>query len=185
MRNRKVAILITIIVMVPATLFGVGRSLNRLAVEVEAMFYNGLPINRGGIIQPQPGIDMLLGNIERDVLDVSSIFAGHPELSGEAEALAVARRELLDAGSISEKYTAYQEIQNAVAAFNNKAGIIELSERDEESTARFNRMVTGAMIAIEENEYNVRARDFMDGASYIAYMLRPFVFVTSPQTFDS
>jgi len=181
LKDRKIAILITIFVIILATLFGVGRSLNRLARDVEKLFYDGIYLERDGFTQP--GINSHLENIKQAALDCSSLFANHTELSKEAEGLILARREMLEAGSISEKHAAYVITQKAFSEFISKASTVELSERDQASVALYTGTFTGAMGAIESSSYNTRVRNYMDDASFIAFFLRPFVFVKPPQAF--
>jgi len=180
LKNRKIAIIITVIVVIFATLFGVSRSLNNLARNVEAIFYDGVFIND----VPQRSISHHLDVIEQAVLNTVPAFNNYPALSDEVEALTVARRELLGAGSIPEKFTAYMNIQSASTRLISKAESVELSQRDQDILDQYQTTLTRATIAIQSSEYNVRARGFMDGSSFIAYTLRPFVFVTAPQAFD-
>ena len=179
--NRKVAILITIFIIILATLFGVGKSLNRLARDVEDMFYNGIYLERDGFTQP--GINSHLENITQAALDCSSVFASHAELSKESEGLMLARRDMLEAESISEKYAAYEVIAKAFSEFISKSDAVELSERDLSSVALYAGTFTGAMGAIESSSYNARVRSYMDDASFIVFFLKPFLFVNPPQAF--
>jgi len=183
LKNRKFAIIITVIVVIFATLFGVGRSLNRLVRNVEKMFFEGVILEDAGFTQPP--VDRHLEVIAQTSLDVSSIFAGHEDLSNEAEALMMARRNLIGARTIPEKYNAYIEIKLAGIHFITKADSIDLSGRDKESFDSFRSTFEGAVTAIQNSEYNVKAKGFMDGASIITYLLKPFVFVSSPQAFDT
>ena len=181
LKNRKVAIVITVFITVLAMLFGVGKSLNRLAGDVEVMFYDGVYMEDAGFVQP--GINLHLENITQTALDCSSMFAGHAELADVSEALMMARRGMLEAGSISEKYAAYVNIHRAFTDFIDRAHAVELTERDADSVAMYSSTFTGAAGAIQSSEYNTKAGNFMSGASPIAFLLKPFVFVTSPQTF--
>ena len=183
LKNRKIAILITIVVIIFATLFGVGRSLNRLSREAEALFYDGIFLENTG--QPQRSIEHHLRVLEQASLDISSIFAIHPPLSDESEALMMARRELIDANSIPEKYSAYKNVQKASAAFLRKAENDDLTEDDREPIEQYQTTFSGVVSAIQRSEYNERAIGFMDEASIIAKFLKPFAFVTSPQTFGT
>jgi len=179
--NRKIAIPITIIVIVLATLFGVGKSLNRLARNVEDMFYDGIYIDIDEYTQP--GINSHLENITQAALDCSSVFASHTDLSKESEELMLARREMLEARSISEKYAAYVIITKAFSEFIYKTNTLELSNRDQLSVAQYAGTFTGAMGAIESSSYNARVKSYMNDASFIVFFLKPFVFVSPPQTF--
>jgi len=183
LKNRKIAILIAVIVMIFTMLFGVHRSLSRLAKDVEDMFYDGVPIE--GTNETWPSINQHLGNLTQSILDTSSMFANHEELSGEAEAMTIARRSFMDADSITDKYSAYQDIQKTSIVFIEKAETFMLYERELITLLDFQTVFRGATRAIQNSEYNERARGFMDEASFIAVLLKPLVFVTSPQVFDT
>jgi len=179
--NRKFAILFAVVVAVLATLVGVYGTSARYTREIEAMFYDGVFMEDAGFVQP--GINLHLENITQTALDCSSMFAGHAELADVSEALMMARRGMLEAGSISEKYAAYVNIHRAFTDFIDRAHAVELTERDADSVAMYSSTFTGAAGAIQSSEYNTKAGNFMSGASPIAFLLKPFVFVTSPQTF--
>jgi len=181
LKKRKISIIIAAIVIVFATLLGVNISLNRLARNVEAMFYDGVFLEDAGF--RQTSINQHLDNLAQAALDISSVFRNHDELSSRAEELILVRRDLLDARSIRDKYIAYQGIQSAGTALINEAQSVELNRRDMDSLAQFQMVFHGATGAIQNSDYNIRARDFMDESSFIAQFLRPFVFVTPPQTF--
>jgi hypothetical protein len=181
LKNRKVAIIITIIVAVVATMFGVNRSLNRLSREVEVMFYEGVFLEDRGF--REPGINSHLENIAQAALDCSSVLAAHPELSGESEALLSARRELLDAGSISEKYFVYRDLLVAFGSLISQSAEVDLSERETASVTAHYSKLTGAVTAIDDSRYNQIVWDFMEDVSIFAYLFRSSMFVTYPQAF--
>ena len=181
LKNRKIAIIITIIVVILATMIGVGRSLNDLSREVELLFYEDADLEEAGFLQPS--INRHLDVISQAILDASSLFAGHPELTGETQALTEARRDLMAAQSIAEKYSAYRDITKASEIFINSAGKIDLSDRETDALNDFQAKLRGATIAIQNNEYNNRAKNFMEGSFFIVYVLKPFVFANSPQLF--
>jgi len=181
LKNRKIAVLITVIVAILATMFGVGRSLNKLARDVEATFYSGFTLENG---QPQNGINHHLEILVQSALDCAALLAGNSELSGEAESLLSARSGLLDSKSISEKYSAYQTLYSMSATLIDKALLMELSEREKAAVSQFSNDFKGTTAAIFSNQYNIKALNFMDDASIFAHLLRPFVFVTPPETFD-
>jgi len=181
LKNRKIAILITVFAIILTTLFGVGRSLNRLAKDVEDLFYDGIYLERDGFTQP--GINSHLENITQAALDCSSVFANLAELSKESEGLILARRDMLEAGSISEKYSAYEIIKRAFSEFISKSDTLELSDRDLSSVALYAGTFTGAVGAIESSSYNARVKSYMDDASFIVFFIKPILFVNPPQAF--
>ena len=181
LKNRKIAILITVVLVVFATLFGVGRSLNRLTGDIEAMFYDGVPLDGEGFLQP--GIDAHLNNRLNSALGFAVLMEGYPEADSEAKALLSARNELISAKTISEKYKANEALQQAYLTLQAKTETLELSNRDKDDVAKYSSSFSGAQTAILNSSYNRKAESFMDGASFFARILKPFAFVTPPQAF--
>ena len=183
LKNRKIVIPIAVVVIFLATLFGVHRSLNRIARDVEEMFYTGVPMELA--TGTWPSINQHLRNLSLSIEDNVTLYLNHSELSGEANALILAQRSLMDADSISEKYLAYQSIQQTSTAFLSKAESVDLTEDEWYPIKQYQTVFMGATGAIQSSEYNVKARGFMDEVSFIARLLRPIVFVTPPQVFDA
>jgi len=181
LKNRKFAVLITVVVVILATLLGVRGSLNRLARGAEVMFYEGVSLKDEGYTQP--AINPQLLNCAQAALDYAMVMENHPELSGETKALLSARREFIDAKSIREKRSANAGMQQAFAALSEKAGGIELTQKEIDAMAVHTSTFRGAQIAIQNSSYNQQAQSFMDGASILAHLLRPFLFIKPPQTF--
>jgi len=181
LKNRKIAILITVIVVFLSMLFGVGRSLNRLAANTERMFYEGVYLEDRGFVQP--AINAHLENITNLALDCATVFANHPDLAHFSEAVRFARRDLLEANSISDKFGAYLGIREVFIAFFNAADAVELYDGDRSLIDGFAHTFFGAVNAIESSAYNDMAVGFMGGVSGFAQLLRPIVSVTPPQTF--
>ena len=182
LKNRKFAILIAAVAIVFATLLGVRGSLNRLARDVETMFYKGIYLEEDGYTQP--GIDSQLLNCAQAALDCATVLEKQPELTGEAGALLSARREFMDAKSIREKQKAYISMQRAFAELTEKAGKVELTQREAEAMTVHTSTFRGAQTAIQNSAYNHKAQTFMDEASIFAHLLRPFLFVRPPQLFS-
>lgn len=179
LKNRNFAILLTIIVAVLATLFGVGRSLNRLTRNVEAMYY--IDVDEYGI--KQPDIDHLLSNRANTALALLPVFDNYPELKDEADALRAARQELLAAKDIPEKALSNARLQQAFETLAEKSGRLDLSERDRNIINMHSDDFSGAQTAILNSRYNRNVSSYMDGASFLAQALKPFVFVRPPQAF--
>jgi len=181
LKNRKFAVLITVVVVILATLLGVRGSLNRLAGDVEAMFYDGVYLKDNGY--KQPGINPQLEICAQTALNYATILVNNPALTGEAEALLSAQREFIDAKSIREKYSANESMQNAFEALTKKAESTGLSQQETDAMSRHISTFRGAQTMIRSSEYNQQAQSFMDDASNFARLLRPFLFVKSPQMF--
>ena len=180
LKNRKFAVLIAIIVMVLATLIGVRGSLIRLVRDVEAMFYDGVYLEEGGY--KQPGINSHLENRARAALDLATVMKNNPGLNAEVEVLLSVRQELISAESITEKLAANKRLQTAFSALADKAQRNELSEREIDALNHHTPTFNGAQTAIENSQYSQKAAAYMDDASFIAKILRPFLFVKPPQT---
>ena len=181
LKNRKIAILITVILAVAASVFGVGRSLNRLARDIEVMFYDGVYLDDA--MYTQPGIEAHLKNRLNSALAFAAMMEDFPEAKNETETLLSARNTLISANDISEKYDANRALDSAYWFLYEKANSLELTKRDEDDIAQFTSTFAGAQNAINDSLYNQKALSFMDNASFFAKILKPFAFVTPPQIF--
>jgi hypothetical protein len=181
LKNRKFAVLVAVVLVVLATLFGVGRSLNRLARDVEALFYADRYVDDDGATRR--GIDPHLENSANAAFALAMLMVDNPALAGEANELLAARGSYLAADSIPGKFVANENMKRTFAALAGKAQGIELSEREISALATFSRDFNDAQMAIQGSPYNQKASDYMDGASFIAHVLRPFTFVAPPAYF--
>jgi len=181
LKNRKTAILITAIVAILATLLGVRGSLNRLARDVEAMFVSGVYLEDEKFTQP--GIYAHLENRAASALALATALESYPELKAETENLLTARRGLMNANTIKDRYAANESLQQAFTALEEKAGKLSLSGRDKETLEMHASDFSGARTAIMDSRYNAAAASYLDGVSILARILRPFVFVKPPQAF--
>jgi len=180
-KNRKFAVLVVVFVVVVATLLGVRGSLMRLSRDAERMFFDGVFLEAENY--RQPSIDAQLNNRMSCALGFASLMLNHPEIESEAEALLSARRVLIDASSIKDKYSANERMQRAFVALANKAEKLGLSNKETEDLESYSSTFHGAQIAIRNSSYNQKAKSFMDDASILAHILRPFLFVRGPQAF--
>ena len=81
-RSRKIALAVTVFVIVASTLFGVGRDALRISGEIEACFYGGVFVEDGGYLQP--GIASQLDRCADAALGLASLLVDHSDLSGRA-----------------------------------------------------------------------------------------------------
>ena len=168
-------------VVVLATLLGVRGSLNGLARDVEAMFYDGVYLKDERYTQP--GIDSHLSNRIDAALNLATLVEVYPELTGDTEALLSARRALMDASSIRGKYSENEKLQRAFLVVADKAKGLNLSEGDQAEVESCLSSFSDAQTAIQNSGYNQQAKSFADSASFFVRILKPFLFVSSPQTF--
>jgi len=150
--RRSIAILITVVVVIAATLFGVYNTSGRYTREVEALFYDGVYLKDQGFIQP--GINSHLENCANAALGLATLMEGYPELAGYAESLLTARRELMSAGSVSAKERATREMTDGFTRLLEAAGNVDLTGREKDAATQFDSTFNGALIAISNSRYN-------------------------------
>ena len=180
LKNRKIAILVTVVVVVLATFLGVVSSVGNHVRNIEAMFYDGVYLDEEGFTEP--GINSHLENSANAALGFSMLMADSV-LGAEAEALAAARRELLAADSISEKYTANENMRLSFSVLLTATERLELTDREMEAIERYASSFAGAQTAIERSGYNMEVKNYLDDVSVIAQLFMPFVFASPPQLF--
>ena len=177
--ERKIAILITVVVAVAATLFGVQRSLARLSRDLERMFYDGVP--HDGYVEP--GIDSHLDDYADSAMRIAMILKGYPELTESADLTLSWRRELLDAVSISDKSFTFGRLSSTVYMMTKAAESVDLSQRDEEALAQFLTTFNGAEAAIKNSRYSQTVSEEWSKQSAITKILRIFIPARAPGMF--
>ena len=182
LKDRKAAIVITIIIVVLATLAGVGRSLNRLARDIEAMFYDGVYLEDEGYTQP--GINSHLENSANAALGLATIMSNYPELADKAEALLSARRSLIDEASLKGKSSYNQDMGQAFADLLQSAKDVDLAERDVEAAIQHIRTFTNAQASVAASRYHEKVSSFGNETSFIVQSLKLFLPVRTPEVFD-
>jgi len=185
LKNRKFAILLTVVVAVAATLLGVRATAGSKARSIEAMFYGGVYIESEKYTQP--GIDSHLENCLGASLGAATILEKYTGLEEYAKTLIAARRELLNANSVKEKDMANELMRDSFINLMNKAKTVELTQRDSEAAAQYYRTYNGALGAIMNSRYNDKVDEYFKGQSAITKILasitlaqKPAYFITSP-----
>lgn len=178
--NRKTAILITIVVTIAATLFGVHRSLTKLSRELELLFYDG--VFHDGYIEP--GIESHLESHADASLRLATALLSYPELKDSAENVLERRRFLLDAVSIADKSLAFAGLSSHVYMMTNAAQSVTLTERDSEALSQYASTINGAETAIRKSSYNQTISVKWREQSVITGFLRIFIPVREPEPFS-
>jgi len=179
--NRGVAVIITVVVLIFATLFGVYRSAGRVTREVEAMFYDGVYLREQGFTQP--GINSHLVNCANAALSLATLMEGYPELSGRVEELLSARREFMAAESIMLKGSATREMRDSFIRLLEAARGVDLSDRDKEAAAQLYATFNGALIAAFNSRYNEVAVERISSQSAILRYLGYSVGAKQPTAY--
>ena len=182
LKNRKIAIPVTVIVAVLATLIGVHSSFNRLARDVEQMFFDGVDVEPGGYTEPS--INQHLENSADAALGLATLLQGYPGLSDKAENLITARRELLSAERISTKSIPDHNMVQAFVELIQAAKGAGLPDRDAEAVSRYLQTFSGAHISIENSLYHDKVSQFKSNASFIAEFISFLVPASPPDSFS-
>ena len=180
LRDRKVAIVITIIIMILSTGFGAHRSLENRGEYAEWVFYHGSYGDGGGI---QSELDTRAG-LASNLLIVAGRY-----LDDEDEAvqrLKNAREALVQAENIGEKYIANEELSQAADNLAQVLNACSLTENDR----RYQRGIIVEMESANEiighDEYNTLANAYNRNVlgSFPANILKEIVGVEELETFN-
>jgi hypothetical protein len=181
LKNRKFAILITVVVAITAVLFGVNRSLTRLTRNIERMFYDGVYIEESKYTQPS--IDSQIIKHADAALGLATILKNYPELADDAETVLKLRRELYDAKSISDKSSVFWRMSGAVYSLAQAALETDMPERDSEAVARYSATISGAETFIRNAAYNQKVSELWQETSFFAQAVRRLLPVREPEMF--
>jgi len=182
LKKRETAIIITIAIVLVATLYGVNRSVTRLASDIEDMFYDGVFFQDAGFTQP--GLNSHLENSTTAALNVATMLLNYPELADKAESVLVVRRALIDEHTIAGRGRLNQVFVNAFADLVNSAKDVNLAERDAEAVSRNLRLFMGAQANITDSRYHEKVAAFDSEISFIAQVFKIFLPVRSPEAFQ-
>ena len=173
--------MITVIVAIIATLLGVYKSMVRLSGEIEAMFYDGVPLSKEGYLQP--GIASHLKSHTDATLNMATILVNYPQLKNDADNVLRLRRELLDAQSIGNKSDAFRKMSSSVYSITQAALKADLSERDTAAVNQYASTITGAETAIRNSAYNQTASMRWMEQSSITRLIGLLLPVRGPEFF--
>jgi uncharacterized protein YoxC len=146
LKKRPAAVLITIAVIILATLFSVHRTLGAKCGQVEDGFYDS--------------VNLYLDNCAEAANGMFTVACNYPELEAETTALRTARNALLDTHDISEKYVAYGQLRAAVADLNDAIEQVELSEKAQRNLSGYNSTFDTAVNGVSKAGYNEAVWEF-------------------------
>ena len=180
-QDRKLAILITILVTVLATSLGVYKTSAIYTKKVEAGFYDGVAPKGEGFTQP--GINYYLNNCANEALNLATVMAGYPELSEKSEALLSARRELLTDGSIAYKQAAFRLMDSCFGGLADAAKGAALSDVDAKALSDYVSNYRGAVTVISSSAYNGTVTEYLDGRSPLMQSFSGLIPMKEPAYF--
>lgn len=178
LKKRSIAFTVFIIVIVLATVFGVNRSLSSLAGNIEDLFYNGV----GG----ETPINTYLANRINAAKMVTIIADSYPELKQSRDRLYNAYNDLYEAETISEKFSANEEMQEAFTELYS--ALIEsdtISSKHYEDISSYADTINNTQDKIGRSSYNSKVDEYDKILSSFPVLLFRFViFSDTPERFS-
>jgi hypothetical protein len=156
LKNRWIALLLTIIIMLLSTAFSVHRTLGAECQKVEDGFYNGVSFDG----YAHKSISSQLEKRSDAVNGIVSIMANYPDLEDESAELRDARNALLDAADIDDKSKSNLELQKAFEVAAATLAGAGLTERESAAVTEYTGIFTGAQNVIDNSGYNESVREF-------------------------
>ena len=158
-KKRPVAVVITLIVVIAATLLSVNVKLGSKCRDVIGGFYDGVEYKG----YTQKGIATHLRNINA-YADGLVTIASHYGLDTEdvedaSEWLKLALDYSRD--DIAYIYDTYQDLNKALVGLEYQLDRTDLSERDADGVQQYTASITGAQSSIESAGYNESVREFL------------------------
>lgn len=123
LKNRKIACIITIFIIILSTIVNGSRTLLKLRSEVENKYTNGVADDGSGISSNLDGRIAAANNM----ITVSNRWIEGDQAVKDA---ATARDQLIAAKTPGEQYAANIELSSAITALYDKLGQVEMDERD-------------------------------------------------------
>jgi len=174
-------VLISVVVMILATLFGVSRSLSRLSRDIERLFYDGVYLEAGGYTQPS--IDSQIKKHSDAVLGLSTILTNYSQLHDDAESVLILRRELLGAESIGDKSLAFWAMSRAVYSLTQASSDVNMTDRDLDAVSQYSSTINGAETFIRGAAYNQAVSEQWNKQSFITRVICMITPVREPEMF--
>ena len=168
LKNRSIAIAITIVVALLSTFLGVRGSLNHLTRDVEQTFYDGIYLESEGYTQPSIGSQ--IDKMSSSALSLATLLYSSGYES-ESEAVLEARRELYDTNNIRDIGNALADMEHAVSNLMEAAGNAPPDSREAQAMADHWKTFESAAALIDSTlapAYNSKVDDFYGDLSFIA-----------------
>ena len=182
LKNRKVAILIAVIVVILATMLGVSRTSSRYTRKIEAMFYDGVYLKDEGYTQP--GMYSHIRNCADAAIGLATLMGNHPELAHETGKLIVAQQTLMDAYSLSSINSAYIKMVDSFYVLKSATAGVVISDRETAAMEQYSNLLTGAQKAMAGSRYNDTVTEYLDGRCALMQVIGLLVPTKTPHYFD-
>ena len=186
--KRRNAILITIAVILLATVFGVHRSLGSRIMEVADGFNDGVYNQSKGYNMKSIRSQLIIRC--ETAMDALTVAENYDAVEAERNALRSARntlKDLLDGnGGPADLYDANYELDRAFTALYTALGSVSLSAEDRTYIDNDRSRMDGAAGVIADSGYNESVRAFQRDVLSVfpTNLLRPLCFVKDPELFE-
>ena len=158
LKNRKIAIIISVAVIIISVLIGVNKSVYAKIKELNDSFENGVYISSEDYTQP--GIGRQLAQRADAALGLVTLAADFEDMSEEQSDLRSAREALMSAGTIREKFICNEALEEAykhiVLAFSYET----LDENQQKAYDSYTNTMDGAQALIASSSYNRTVGEF-------------------------
>jgi len=181
LKNRGIAITITVVIVIASTLFGIYSSANRVTRDIEATFYDGVFLEHEGRLQP--ALNTHLENASNAALGLGTILGNYPDLADKARALLSVQGEVVSATSISSKEAAARDLRDIFAELMVSTETVSLDERDSTAMEHHAATFRGAFSAMHNTHYNIAAEERLSEQSPIFRIISDFLSADQPEFF--
>lgn len=189
LKKRSVAIIITVVVIILSTVFGVHRSLGHEARAVADQFSGGVYDTAQGYTRPS--IRGQLDKRKDASLGLITIANNYEGVSDRADTLRVVRNRLVDALheeklNPSELYTINSGLQTAFDNLYKALESCDLDDKDRIDIEAYSSTFSGAASVIEKSGYNDTVREFNNSTLGVfpTNLLWRIAFIEKPQLFE-
>lgn len=181
--KRPGAYLVCAVVILCATLFGARRSLEKVVMNTESAFFDGVYSESGSY--SAPSIYSQLEMMSDSALGLITT-CNRPGLESEIQDMRVARETLLtamNARDISDMYSAFESLNEAYDTLHS--AISSSSLFDDDAVTEYMTNFSGAQAVITASGYNAEVQALNNGAlsAFPANIFRVLVSVDSPELF--
>lgn len=153
-KKRINAWLITLVVVILATIIGAGSSLNKLRLEAENIFYIGEDKDGTGI---QHDLEMIMS----DCANLTVVAKRYMDKEHDLITAVQKNREALGAANTpGKKYLEAQSLLHSITELYIYMGDLPLSEKDKNYRNSLYANINSHNIIISRSTYNQRAREF-------------------------
>ncbi len=182
--KRSTAFIVAVLIIIFGTLFGVHRSIGAETRKIEAMFYDGVYLEDEQYTQP--GIGEKLDERATAALGLITVASHYDALSDKTEGLRETRLELMDAGTISDKYEANEKMQSSYETLYAELTLQSLTDSEAAAAESYASTLDGAQGVIEKSAYNDMVSSFrQELGTFPVVVLKNLAFASYPEYFGA